>query len=138
MKNSKILVVDDDPIVLESCKRVLEPEGYIVSMAPGAKEAIDVLEDGFFDLMIMDAKMPKHDGVYLLEKIKEKWPLGTYQELPVVQISGYATSDTIAKGLALGAAIFLAKPFTPDELVSTVKKVLKRRKKHGKAKSTGN
>ena len=138
MKNSKILVVDDDPIVLESCKRVLEPEGYIVSMAPGAKEAIDVLEDEYFDLMIMDAKMPKHDGVYLLEKIKEKWPLGTYQELPVVQISGYATSDTIAKGLALGAAIFLAKPFTPDELVSTVKKVLKRRKKHGKAKSTGN
>ena len=135
MKNSKILVVDDDPIVLESCKRVLEPEGYIVSMA---KEAIDVLEDEYFDLMIMDAKMPKHDGVYLLEKIKEKWPLGTYQELPVVQISGYATSDTIAKGLALGAAIFLAKPFTPDELVYTVKKVLKRRKKHGKAKSTGN
>ena len=138
MKSRKILVVDDDSIVLESCKRVLEAEGFSVSLAPGAKEAIDKLEDEYFDLMIMDAKMPKHDGVYLLEKIKEKWPMSTYPELPVVQISGYATSDTIAKGLALGAAIFLAKPFTPDELVSSVKKVLKGRKKIGKSKSTGN
>lgn len=138
MKSSKILVVDDDWIVLESCKRVLEAEGFSVSLASSAKEAIDDLEDEYFDLMIMDVKMPEHDGVYLLEKIKEKWPLKTYPELPVVQISGYATADTISKGLALGAAFFLAKPFTPDELISSVNKVLKRRRKYGKSKNTGN
>jgi DNA-binding NtrC family response regulator len=138
LKSNKILVVDDDLIVLESCKRVLEDEGFSVALASSAKEAIKDLENEYYDLMILDAKMPKHDGVYLLEKIKEKWPISMYPELPVVQISGYATADTISKGLALGAALFLAKPFTPDELVTTVNNVLKRRKKNGKSKSTGN
>jgi DNA-binding NtrC family response regulator len=82
--------------------------------------------------------MPEHDGMYLLEKIKEKWPLDIWTELPIVVMSGYPTPDTISESLARGAREFLEKPFTPDELISSTNKVLKRSKKHGKSKSPGN
>ena len=132
MKSKNILVLDDDGIVLESCKRVLESEGFKVTLVSSVKEAVELLEDGYFDLMVMDVKMPEHDGMYLLKKIKEKWPLDIWPELPVVVMSGYPTPDTISESLVRGARAFLEKPFTPDELISSVKKSLKRSKKHGK------
>ena len=141
MKSKKILVLDDDRIVLESCKRVLEAEGFKVFLVSSAREAVELLEAlellkaGYFDLMIMDVKMPEHDGMYLLEKIKEKWPLDIWSELPVVVMSGYPTPDTISESLVRGAREFLVKPFTPDELISSTHKALKRSKKHGKSKS---
>lgn len=132
MKSKNILVLDDDRIVLESCKRVLESEGFKVTLVSNVKEAVDLLEEGYFDLMVMDVKMPEHDGMYLLEKIKEKWPLDVWSELPVVVMSGYPTPDTISESLVRGARAFLEKPFTPDELIFSVQKSLKRSKKHGK------
>lgn len=135
MKSKKILVLDDDRIVLESCKRVLEAEGFKVFLVSSAREAVELLKTGYFDLMIMDVKMPEHDGMYLLEKIKEKWPLDIWPELPVVVMSGYPTPDTISESLVRGAREFLVKPFTPDELISSTHKALKRSKKHGKSKS---
>ena len=135
MEGKKILVLDDDSVVLESCKRVLEAEGFRVFLVSNVKEAVELLEDGFFDLMIMDVKMPEHDGMYLLKKIKEKWPMDISPELPVVVMSGYPTPDTISESLARGARDFLEKPFTPDELISSIYKSLKGDKKHGESKS---
>ena len=132
MKRRKIIVVDDDRTVLESCKRVLEAEGFKVVLASSAKKAIDILEAEYFDLMILDVKMPKHDGMYLLEKIKEKWPLDRWPELPVVVMSGYPTNATISESLGRGAADFLSKPFTPDELITSTNITLQRSKNHGK------
>lgn len=130
MKVKKILVVDDDPIVLESCKRVLQEEGYRVSLTKSAHEAIELLEEEYFDLLLLDVKMPEKDGVYLMEKIREKWDLKIWPELPVLVMSGYPTPDTIKEMMKRGARQFISKPFTPDELISAVKKVLERRKKH--------
>jgi DNA-binding NtrC family response regulator len=131
LKQKKIIVVDDDRIVLQSCKRVLENEGFFVECVETAKEALELLEVEYFDLLIIDVKMPEHDGMYLLEEIKRKWPLDIWPELPVVVMSGYPTPKTIKDGLDRGASDFLPKPFTPDELVSSVVKALKRRKNHG-------
>ncbi|MBN2325434.1 MAG: response regulator [Spirochaetes bacterium] len=135
MRNSKILVVDDDKIVLESCKRILEDEGYKVILVESAEGAIDLLEMEYVDLLIMDMKMPTHDGMYLFEQIKRKWPLDIWPELPVIVMSGYPTPKTIKDGLNRGAADFIPKPFTPDELISSVNKALKRRKEDGPRKS---
>jgi DNA-binding NtrC family response regulator len=137
VKSKKILVLDDDTIVLDSCKRVLEAEGFKVYLVSSAEEAIDLLEIEYFDLMIRDVNMPEHDGMYLLEKIKGKWPLDVWTELPIVVMSGYPTPDTISESLARGARDFLEKPFTPDELTSSTHKALKRSQKHGKSKSLG-
>jgi DNA-binding NtrC family response regulator len=126
MKCKKLLVVDDDRIVLESCKRILETEGFTVVLVTSAYDAINKLEkSGIFDLMIMDVKMPKKDGVYLLKKIIEKWPPEKWPTLPVLVMSGYPTSETIKILIENGVKEFIPKPFTPDELLSSVYKLLK-------------
>ena len=137
MKPKKILVVDDDRIVLDSCRRVLETEGYRVSVVSSAREAIEFLETEYIDLMIMDVKMPEKDGTFILEKIREKWPLEYWPELPVLVMSGYPTPDTIHDIRKRGARDFIPKPFTPDELLEAVHKALQRSHKHGKKKSAG-
>jgi len=129
MKGKRILVVDDDTVVLNSCKRILEAEGFIVELVSSARDAMEKLEQaGIFDMMIMDVKMPEKNGVYLLEKITEKWPLETWPELPVLVMSGYPTPETIQSLIEKGAKEFIPKPFTPDELLQAVDKVLKKGK----------
>jgi len=132
VRAKRILVVDDDKIVLISCKRVLEAEGYQVVLVSNVEEALELLGRIHFDLMIMDIKMPDRDGLYLLEKIKKNWPLEKWEEFPILATSGYSTLDTINNLIERGAKDFLAKPFTPDELLSSVKKILRKGENHGK------
>ena len=129
----KILVVDDDTIVLDSCRRVLEAEGFDVHLVSSANKALEAVESGGFGLLLIDVKMPEHDGIWLIQEIKEKWP-----EIPIVTMSGYPTPETIADGIKLGAANFIAKPFTPDELLESVQQALKKECGHEGAQSSGN
>jgi len=135
VSNSKILVVDDDPIVLQSCKRILESEDYMVVCVPSVDDAFDNLEMGYFDLMITDIKMPEQDGFYLLRKIREKWPPDRYLELPVLVMTGYPTQETLRELKKSGARQFIPKPFTPDELLAAVRKVLERSETNEEKKS---
>jgi len=114
-----ILVVDDDTIVLDSCRLVLEAEGFDVHSVPSADAALETMENQDFDLLLVDVKMPEHDGMYLMQEIKKRWP-----EIPIVVMSGYPTPETIADGVNMGAAKFIAKPFTPDELLEIVRQVI--------------
>ncbi len=123
----KILVVDDEPVVLNSCRRVLEEDGFDVRLVPSADEALKAINDEGFGLLLVDVKMPKHDGIYLMQKVKEKWP-----DVPIIVMSGYPTLDTITDGAKMGAAAFIAKPFTPDELLETIRQVIQKEEYHGK------
>lgn len=116
----KILVVDDDAIVIKSCRRILEAEGFEVSSVPSADKALEALKSYDFDLLLIDVKMPKHDGMYLMREIKKNWP-----EIPIIIMSGYPTPETIAEVLKLGATLFIPKPFKPDELVKSVRQAIK-------------
>ena len=126
MGNKKILVVDDDPFVLQSCSKILESEDYRVTCVPSAKEAFETLEVSYYDLMITDIKMPEQDGFYLLGKIKEKWPFDRWPKLPVLVMTGYPTPETLRELKKSGVHQFIPKPFTPDELLGAVKKLLQR------------
>jgi DNA-binding NtrC family response regulator len=108
----KILVVDDDAFVLESCRRVLAAAGCRVETAADAAAALAHLALERFDRVLTDVKMPGEDGFDLLARLGKDWP-----GLPVVVMTGYLTPDTIAEGRRAGAAGFLAKPFTPEELL---------------------
>ncbi|MGA2467452.1 MAG: response regulator [Thermodesulfobacteriota bacterium] len=116
----KILVVDDDAIVIKSCRRILEAEGFEVSSVPGADQALEAIRTSDFDLLLIDVKMPKRDGMYLMREIKKNWP-----EIPTIVMSGYPTPETIAEMLRLGATLFIPKPFRPDELIKSIRQVLK-------------
>jgi DNA-binding NtrC family response regulator len=113
----KILVVDDEGIVLSSCRRILESENFEVVEAGSVDEALKILESetGPFSLLLVDVKMPVHDGTYLMQKVREK-----DLDLKIIVMSGYATDETINRAEAFGAATFIAKPFTPEELLDTV------------------
>lgn len=121
MKELKILVVDDDAIVIKSCRRILEAEGFEVTSVPSADEALEKIKYYEFDLLLMDVKMPKHDGIFLMREIKKNWP-----DIPIIVMSGYPTPETIADVLKLGATQFIPKPFRPDELVKSVRQVIQK------------
>jgi len=123
----KILVIDDEPVVLNSCRKVLEEDGFDVYLVPSADEALKAMKKEVFDLLLVDVKMPKHNGIYLMQKVKEKWP-----DVPIIVMSGYPTPDTITDGAKMGADAFIAKPFTPDELLETIRQVIQKEEYHGK------
>ena len=123
----KILVIDDEPVVLNSCRKVLEEDGFDVYLVPSADEALKAMKKEGYDLLLVDVKMPKHDGIYLMQKVKEKWP-----DVPIIVMSGYPTPDTITDGAKMGADAFIAKPFTPDELLETIRQVIQKEEYHGK------
>jgi DNA-binding NtrC family response regulator len=116
----KVLVVDDEGIVLESCKKVLEAEYFDVIPVKSADEALLAIENEHPGLLLIDLKMPVHDGIYLMKELKNR-DINT----PVIVMSGYSTEETIKEADAMGGCRFLPKPFTPDELVETVRQVLK-------------
>jgi DNA-binding NtrC family response regulator len=117
-----LLVVDDDKVVLSSCQRILEAEEHTVALTSSVKEALARLESETFDLLLVDVIMPEYDGIYLIGTVRQKWPA-----LPILVMSGYPTPETISSGLSAGATHFIAKPFTPDELLTAVRKALKPR-----------
>jgi DNA-binding NtrC family response regulator len=129
----KILVVDDEDIVLESCQAVFELEGFEVMLVPSADKAIEAMKNDNFVLLLIDVKMPKHDGMYLMEKIKKQWP-----NIPIIVMSGYCTTETINEAFRMGAANFIAKPFEPDELVKTVRNTMKKEERNGEKESPSN
>ncbi len=116
-----ILVVDDDAIVRKSCRRILEAEGLGVTTVSSADDALEAMKKCHFDLLLMDVKMPKHDGFFLMQEIKKNWP-----DIPIVVMSGYPTPETIADSLKLGAVHFIPKPFKPDELTKSIRQVLQK------------
>ena len=117
----RILVVDDDAIVIKSCRRILEAEGFEVTTVPSADEALEKIKNYDFDLLLIDVKMPKHDGIFLMREIKKNWP-----DIPIIVMSGYPTPETIADVLKLGATQFIPKPFKPDELMKSIRQVLQK------------
>ena len=117
----KILVVDDDAIVAVSCRRILELAGHRVQTESDAEGALEALRKHTFDLLLIDVKMPKQDGVFLLLEIKKILP-----EMPIIVMSGYPTPDTIADVMKAGATHFIAKPFKPDELKNLIGRMLQK------------
>jgi DNA-binding NtrC family response regulator len=126
----KILVVDDESIVLDSCKRVLEGRFEVIS-ASSVDAALEVMRREPIGMILLDIKMPGKDGMSLLRMVKEKWPT-----IPVMVMSGYSTMETVDQVSKTEAATFIAKPFTPDELVEAVANVINRRERHGKNESS--
>ncbi len=118
-----ILVVDDDAFLRDACNQALSRHGHSVTLATSGSEGLELLERWSFDLILLDLKMPDEDGLTILSTVKERDP-----EAVVVIITGYGTIETAVQAIKLGAFDFIAKPFTPDELLKIVNRVLRNRK----------
>ena len=122
MPNPRILVVDDEMIVCESCKRILEEEGYEVETALSGKEAFEKMKGNPFDVVITDLKMPGIDGMEVLRTFRKEYP-----EAIIIMITGFSTVETAVEAMKLGAFDYIPKPFTPDEVSIVVKKAIEKK-----------
>lgn len=113
----KILVVDDERVVIRSAERVLQGEGYSVEGALGGREAILKMEQNSYDLVFTDLKMPEVDGITLIRWIKKSRP-----SVGIVIITGYPSQDTIKEAVELGIIDYVPKPFTPSVLLDVTKR----------------
>jgi two-component system sensor histidine kinase/response regulator len=118
-----ILVIDDELGIREGCQRALEPQGFIVETAATLREGLRKIEEGDFDLVLLDVMMPDGRGIDLLAPIHEK-DLDTV----CVIITGYATVELAVEAIKRGAYDFISKPFTSDLLLMTVSQGLERRR----------
>lgn len=115
----KILIVDDEPGVLELCKRVLKRDGYNILTATSGEEALEILPKEMFDLVLTDLKLTGLNGIELIKKIKSSYP-----QTEVMVITGQATIETAIESLKSGAYDYITKPFNISELGAAVKKSL--------------
>ena len=115
-----ILIVDDEPSIRKVLAAQLKRAGYGVTAAANGAEAISLLEDTPFDLVISDLKMPGIDGMALLEHCRANLPA-----LPVILITAHGTVDTAVEALKLGAHDYITKPFDQHELQTVITKALR-------------
>ncbi|MEW6755492.1 MAG: response regulator [Candidatus Latescibacterota bacterium] len=115
MNAYRALVIDDNQIVLESVSKILSEENCQVDTAQSSREGLDRAIRGEYDIVLTDVRMPQIGGMRVLRDIRRAKP-----SVPVVIITGYATVQSAVQAMKLGAADYLQKPFTPDELLKTV------------------
>lgn len=120
MKRFSILLVDDEQRILIFLRSKLKASGYEVITASNGAEALEQVRAQEPDLVVLDIMMPKMDG---FETLKE---LRTFSPVPVIILSAKGTNEDKIKGLGLGADDYLAKPFSPDELVARIEAVKRR------------
>ncbi|MGA9348184.1 MAG: ATP-binding protein [Anaerolineae bacterium] len=118
-----ILVIDDELGIREGCRRALEPQGFTVETAATLREGLRKIQEGDFDLVLLDVMMPDGRGIDLMGPIQEKDP-----DLVSVIITGYATVELAVEAIKRGAYDFISKPFTTDLLLMTVNQGLERRR----------
>jgi DNA-binding response OmpR family regulator len=109
--DGSILVVDDEKNIRMTMVHALESSGYRVESAATGEEAVRMLKASAYDLLFLDLKMPGMDGLEVLRRSRGSWP-----QMPVVVITAHGTVDSAVEAMKVGAADFIQKPFTPDEI----------------------
>jgi DNA-binding NtrC family response regulator len=120
--SAKILIVDDEEIVIRSCLRILSDSSYVVDSVQDGWEALRKIDETDYDVIVLDIMMPKIDGLEVLQHVKERHP-----DIDVIMMTGLSQIQTAVKAMKLGAFDYLSKPFDPDELKHIVDRALERR-----------
>ena len=121
--NARILIVDDEDIVIRSCMRILASDEFSLDSAHDGLEALKKIAETDYDMLIMDIKMPKMSGIDVLQRVKESHP-----DIDVIMITGLNEIETAVKAMKLGAFDYLPKPFDPEELETVVARAFERRR----------
>lgn len=119
----KILIIDDEEVVLDSCTQILEGSSFDVAVAENGQIGLNLVNQFRPDLVFVDLKMPGFSGIKVLEEIKAQDPT-----IVTVVITGFATVDSAVEAMKIGAYDFLPKPFTPDEFRLITRRGLERRR----------
>ncbi|HSJ36656.1 MAG TPA: response regulator transcription factor [Planococcus sp. (in: firmicutes)] len=116
----KVLLVDDEQRMLDLISLYLRPHQYVTSEALGAQQALDMMKDESFDLVLMDIMMPGMDGWELCREIRQ------FSDVPIIMLTARAQQEDVVKGLRMGADDYISKPFNEQELLARMEALLRR------------
>lgn len=122
MSRKKVMVIDDDPVIRRGLKQILEGAGFEAEIFAGGHMAMEEIRQRPLDLVITDLKMPGMNGLEVLRIVNAVQP-----EVPIVLITGYSTVETAVEAMKNGAVDYIAKPFTPAELLEKVNQALEKK-----------
>jgi formate/nitrite transporter len=118
----KMLIIDDEEIVLKSCRKIFEAEGFDVVTTTNPQEGLKLASDMSFDVILVDWMMPGLDGMDVVEEIDRRSPNSA-----MVMISGYPSVGRATEAMKRGAMDYVAKPFKPEEIIMAVKRAVRRK-----------
>jgi DNA-binding NtrC family response regulator len=118
-RKGHLLVVDDDPAVLDLLQHLFTRLGYEITTAGGGREALAIFEPGSFDCIVSDLAMPGMDGIELLKKIRLR-----DDKVPFLVVTGYPTIETAVEAMKLGAFDYITKPFDKTDIEIKVERAL--------------
>ncbi len=113
-----ILIIDDEPKLARSLALILQRTGYRVTTAGTAREGLQFLQAGAFDLVFLDIKLPDQSGIQLLPQIRHLYP-----DMPVVILTAHASLETAIEAVRAGASDYLLKPIDPEAIIARVNKI---------------
>ena len=116
----RILIVDDEPDIIQLIKRYAEREGYETVSADDGSKAIELCKNNDFDIIVMDVMMPDTDGFTACKKIRE------FKDIPVLMLSARGTEYDKLFGFEVGVDDYVTKPFSPKELMARIKVIISR------------
>lgn len=122
MNQGRILLVDDEPAIVKAFTRALRREGYTVDLAYSGEEGWQKYQERYYDVVIVDWKMDKMNGMQLLQKIDEMHPFAK-----VIMITAFGDEETAIKAHHHHAFDYIKKPVEPSDLVATVKEAIRRK-----------
>ena len=117
-----MLVIDDEEIVLKSCRKIFEAEGFEVVTTANPQEGLKLVSESHFDVILVDWMMPGFDGMDVVEEIDKRSPNSA-----MVMISGYPSVGRATEAMKRGAMDYVSKPFRPEEITEVVKKAVRRK-----------
>ena len=121
MSKLRILIVDDEPNLLESFKIAFELKGYAISITSGGREALQKCEDEFFDAVLLNIRMPEMDGLETLRHLKQLRPCQV-----VIMFTAHYSLESAREALRLGAYDYLEKPSTSEAVDLCIQKAVQR------------
>jgi len=127
-EKSKVIIIDDQTSVIESFREILKIKDYEVEGFTTGKEAIESIKSRKYDMAFVDLRMPEMDGIEVLKKIKEVDPA-----IEVIIVTAYASEESFANAITLGAMEYLRKPFLMGEVYALAERALRKRREKKKA-----
>jgi two-component system response regulator PilR (NtrC family) len=121
VENARILIVDDDENIRKVLTMILEDEGYVVDQAETAEQAIEKTEKNFYNMALIDIRLPDMEGIELLTKMKDTMP-----KMRKIIITGYPTLQNAIEAVNRGADAYILKPFDINKVLATIKEQLKK------------
>ena len=116
----RLLLVDDDPLIVHSLSEFLRLEGYLVDSAPNGVQAVQMLAVTRYNLVLTDVNMPRTNGLELLRTLRNNYP-----NVVVLVITGYGTIENAVEAVKMGSFDYLTKPIIDDEIRVTIQNALK-------------